>query len=176
MEHSTLPGNFESRQRKMQQEQSFKMFLPLISGISKKLEEKGEGTSESPILSSISNHQSSRSSSHFSGVSDRRSNSSSSHISSFLPFFRSSSPCVPTCRPVPLYSRSSSSRTSRLGSKCSTSLPESIAEAEEDDEAKDAGEVGGASGSGKKKKKKNKKKRKRRNTIASGTVVSGERL
>lgn len=151
------------------------MFPPLISGVAKKLEEKGEGgrhTSESPMLSSISsrsNHQTSRSSSNFSGLSDRHSNSSTSHFSSSPPSFRSTSPCVPTCRPIPLYLRSSSSsRTSRLGSKCSTSLPESIAE--EEDEVKDAGEVGGAG----KKKKKNKKKRKRRNTVATGTVVSGD--
>lgn len=161
------------------------MFPPL-SGVAKKLEEKGErktvdGGKRSPVLSSIStqsNHQSSRSSSHYSGLSSHRTNSSTSHFS-YSPPSRSSSPCVPTCLPVPMYARSSSCRTSRQESKGSPSLPESIAE-EEDNEAKHT--VGGtgkgeAGGTGKgeagvsDKKKKNKKRRKRRNTIASGTVV-----
>ena len=179
MENSTLPGNFESRQRKMQQERSYKMFPPL-SGVAKKLEEKGErnvldGGKHSPILSSIPSHQSSRTSSHFSGLSGRRTNSSTFHFSSSPPS-RSSSPCVPTCRPVPMYVRSSSSRAFRQGSKCIASLPESISEEGEDEtertvEVGGAGVGGGETGESDSKKKKNKKKRKRRNTIASGTVV-----
>lgn len=170
------PGNMMGRQRKMRQEQSVELFPPLngvavgVAETSTKKKMEKEGGSKS--ISSRSTDQSgsvySRSS-YFSCRSDR----SSSRFSSSTPSFRSSSPCEPTCNPVTLYLRSISGNTPSTGTRrCSTSLPESIVEEEDDiDEEKATGESR-ANESGLKKKKKKRKKRKRRNTIVTSTGVS----